>query len=135
MDIQNYSAMYQEITLLQPEDTLQLIMETNDEKAKRFWNVIGNFLLQEKQRIAYRVLHGGHGIPDADVERRYAESFYHLNIIKDKCDLVVFYDNTTLFHRFAVYQNGNLDILTDQVPLWFAATFHISTSVYFYLFL
>mgnify|MGYP004481873155 FL=1 len=50
MDIQKYSAMYQEITLLQPEDTLQLIMETNDEKAKRFWNVIGNFLLQEKQR-------------------------------------------------------------------------------------
>ena len=50
MDIQNYSAMYQEITLLQPEDTLQLIMETNDEKAKRFWNVIGNFLLQEKQK-------------------------------------------------------------------------------------
>ena len=78
-----------------------------------------------KQRIAYRVLHGGHGIPDADVERRYAESFLHLNMVKDKCDLVVFYDNTTLFHRFAVYQNGNLDILTDQVPLWFAATFHI----------
>ena len=50
MDIQKYSAMYQEIKLLQPEDTLQLIMETNDEKAKRFWNVIGNFLLQEKQR-------------------------------------------------------------------------------------
>ena len=50
MDIQKYSAMYQEIKLLQPEDTLRLIMGTNDEKAKRFWNVIGNFLLQEKQK-------------------------------------------------------------------------------------
>lgn len=50
MDIQKYSAIYQEIKLLQPEDALQLILETNDEKAKRFWNVIGNFLLQEKQK-------------------------------------------------------------------------------------
>lgn len=50
MDIQKYSAMYQDIKQLQPEDTLQLIMETNDEEAKRFWNVIGNFLLQEKQK-------------------------------------------------------------------------------------
>ena len=50
MDIQKYSAMYQEIKLLQPEDTLWLIMETDDEEVKRFWGVIGNFLLQEKQK-------------------------------------------------------------------------------------
>ena len=50
MDIQKYSAMYQDIKQLHPEDTLQLIMETNDEEAKRFWNVIGNFLLQGKQK-------------------------------------------------------------------------------------
>lgn len=40
-----------------------------------------------KQRIAYRVAHGGHGIPDADVERRY--------------------------------KNGDLHILSDQIPMWF----------------
>ena len=40
-----------------------------------------------KQRIAYRVAHGGHGIPDADVERRY--------------------------------KNGDLYILSDQIPMWF----------------
>ena len=123
MDIQKYSAIYQDIKQLQPEDTLRLIMETDDEAL--------NYSVETaKQRIAYRVLHGGHGIPGADVERRYAESFLHLNMVKDKCDLVVFYDNTRLFHRFAVYQNGTLDILTDQVPLWFAATFHISPSVF-----
>ena len=37
--------------------------------------------------IAYRVAHGGHGIPDADVERRY--------------------------------KNGDLYILSDQIPMWF----------------
>ncbi|MGN0154052.1 MAG: zeta toxin family protein, partial [Lachnospiraceae bacterium] len=47
-----------------------------------------------KDRIAYRVAHGGHGIPDADVERRYIESFEHLNLVKEMCDLVVLYDNT-----------------------------------------
>lgn len=50
MDIQKYSAMYQEIKLLQPEDTLRLIMETDDEEVKRFWGVIGNFLLQENRK-------------------------------------------------------------------------------------
>lgn len=50
MDIQKYFAIYQEIKLLQPEDTLWLIMETDDEEVKRFWGVIGNFLLQEKQK-------------------------------------------------------------------------------------
>ena len=54
MDIQKYSAMYQEIKLLQPEDTLRLIMETDNEEEKRFWGVIGNFLLQEKQKIVIK---------------------------------------------------------------------------------
>ena len=60
-----------------------------------------------KQRIAYRVEHGGHGIPEVDVERRYEESFARLNMLKDKCDLVVLYDNTESFIRFAIYKNGN----------------------------
>lgn len=72
-----------------------------------------------KQRIAYRVMHGGHGIPDADVERRYVESLERLNVIKDKCDLVVLYDNTTAFNRFAVYKNGKLYILAHETPEWF----------------
>ena len=72
-----------------------------------------------KQRIAYRVAHGGHGIPDADVERRYIESFEHLNMIKDKCDLVILYDNTEAFTRFAIYKNGDLYTLSSTVPMWF----------------
>ncbi len=72
-----------------------------------------------KQRICYRVAHGGHGIPDADVERRYKESFEHLNVVKDKCDIVVLYDNTDVFNRFAVYQNGNFFTISEKVPSWF----------------
>lgn len=72
-----------------------------------------------KQRIAYRVAHGGHGIPDADVERRYTESFKNLKEIKSKCDSVVLYDNTTVFNRFAVYKENELYMITDNVPNWF----------------
>lgn len=72
-----------------------------------------------KQRISYRVLHGGHGIPDADVERRYVESFNQLNLVKGMCDLVVLYDNTEAFNRFALYKNGDLYVLNDELPMWF----------------
>lgn len=34
-----------------------------------------------KERVAYRVAHGGHGIPDEDIERRYSESFNRLKQI------------------------------------------------------
>ena len=35
---------------LQPEDTLQLILESEDEKQKVFYQQIGNYLLRNKQR-------------------------------------------------------------------------------------
>ena len=38
---------------------------------------------------------------------------------KDKCDLIVLYDNTEVFKRFAIYKNGDLYILSDQIPTWF----------------
>lgn len=72
-----------------------------------------------KERIAYRVANGGHDIAESDVERRYVESFKQLNKIKEKCDLVVMYDNTEIFKRFAVYQNGFMTREADDVPRWF----------------
>ena len=72
-----------------------------------------------KTRIAYRVSQGGHGIPDADVERRYTESFNRLREIISLCDMVVLYDNTKNFNRFAIYQNGKLCNLSDTRPDWY----------------
>lgn len=43
-----------------------------------------------KQRIAYRVEHGGHGIPD-----------------------------TEAFNRFAIYKKGELYTITNEVPDWY----------------
>ncbi|MGN0245481.1 MAG: hypothetical protein ACI4DK_05910 [Lachnospiraceae bacterium] len=49
-DVKKYSDMYQDIKTLQPEDTLQLIMEAKDEEERTFFELLGNFLLQQKQK-------------------------------------------------------------------------------------
>lgn len=72
-----------------------------------------------KERIAYRVAHGGHGIPDADVERRYHESLIGLSEIIDYCDLTIMYDNTENFERFAIYEHGELCKLAYEQPQWY----------------
>ena len=72
-----------------------------------------------KERIAYRVSKGGHGIPDADVERRYAESFNRLKEFINLCDLAVLYDNTESFNRFAIYKEGKPFNVADDRPDWY----------------
>ena len=39
-----------EIKKLDPEDTLQLVLEAKDDEAKDFFELIGDFLLQQKQK-------------------------------------------------------------------------------------
>lgn len=63
--------------------------------------------------------HGGHGIPDEDVERRYVESGQHLKEILNLCDMAIMYDNTESFRRFAVFENGVLVDCSDILPDWF----------------
>lgn len=72
-----------------------------------------------KQRIAYRVEHGGHGMPDTDVERRYYESFSRLKSVLDLCDLLILYDNSQVFRRFAIYKKGILISVENDVPDWY----------------
>lgn len=72
-----------------------------------------------KQRIKARVMRGGHGIPDEDVEKRYVESLRNLSIALHQCDIVTIYDNTEHFQRFAVYEQGELVRITERVPRWY----------------
>ena len=50
-----------------------------------------------KKRVAYRVEHGGHGIPEQYIERRYIESLENLPRVLRLCDLASLYDNTEYF--------------------------------------
>lgn len=49
-DVRKYSDMFKDIRTLQPEDTLQLVMEAKDEEERDFFELVGNFLLQQKQK-------------------------------------------------------------------------------------
>lgn len=72
-----------------------------------------------KKRVKYRVEQGGHGIPEADIEKRYKETFEQLNSIIKECNLIAFYDNTEKFRRFAICKNGKLVRISHNVPNWF----------------
>ena len=49
-DVAKYSKMYKDIKNLQPEDTLQLVLESKTKDEKEFFELIGNYLLQKKQK-------------------------------------------------------------------------------------
>ena len=51
-DVKKYNKIYKDITSLQPEDTLQLVLEAETEEEKTFYELIGDFLLQMKQKQA-----------------------------------------------------------------------------------
>ena len=51
-DIKKFSKIYKDIATLQPEDTLQLVLEAETEEERDFYELVGDFLLQIKQRKA-----------------------------------------------------------------------------------
>ena len=49
-DVKKYEKLYQEIEKLKPEDTLQLVLEAKTEEQREFYEIVGDFLLQKKQK-------------------------------------------------------------------------------------
>lgn len=49
-DTKKYEQIYKDIKALNAEDTIQLINDTEDESERQFYMIVGNYLLQEKQR-------------------------------------------------------------------------------------
>lgn len=49
-DVKKYSDIFEEIKKLTPDDTLQLVLESKTEEEKSFYEMIGDFLLQTKQK-------------------------------------------------------------------------------------
>ena len=53
-DVDKYLDMYHDMKNLQPEDTLQLVMEAKNDEERDFFEMLGNFLLQKKQKKLLR---------------------------------------------------------------------------------
>lgn len=49
-DIKKYQNIYHQIEDLEPEDTLELVLNAKSEEEKSFFEMIGDFLLQQKQK-------------------------------------------------------------------------------------
>lgn len=49
-DVKKYESIYEEIKKLSPDDTLQLVLESKTEEEKNFYEMVGDFLLQSKQK-------------------------------------------------------------------------------------
>lgn len=71
-----------------------------------------------KERVRQRVLAGGHGIPEQDIEKRYQESLQNLKKVLPLCDLLVLYDNTDLLVNIADFENGICTRRVSKLPKW-----------------
>lgn len=49
-DVKKYGEIYKEIIKLNAQDTLQLVLESETEDEKEFYEMIGDYLLQKKQQ-------------------------------------------------------------------------------------
>ena len=49
-DVKKYEQIYEDIKKLQPEDTLQLVLEAKTEEQISFYEMIGDYLLQTEQK-------------------------------------------------------------------------------------
>ena len=49
-NVKKFEKIYQEIEQLEPEDTLQLTLEADTEEQREFYQMVGDFLLQKKQK-------------------------------------------------------------------------------------
>ena len=72
-----------------------------------------------KERVRNRVMQGGHGISDEDIERRYVETLENLKVVLPQCDLAAIYDNTEGFRRFAIFKNGKCMRQSSRIPEWY----------------
>ena len=71
-----------------------------------------------KKRVKSRVMKGGHGIPDEDIERRFKESIDNLKTAVNICDLVEIFDNTNVFQRVARFESGKCIFKAEHSPNW-----------------
>lgn len=48
-NVKKFKLIYEEINTLNPDDTLQLVLESETEEEQEFYEMIGNYLLQKEQ--------------------------------------------------------------------------------------
>jgi len=72
-------------------------------------------------RIRDRVLAGGHNVPEADVQRRYARSFRNLPIVTERADHTILFDNSNEEgYRLVAVLGSTENQWFEPTPAWVA---------------
>jgi predicted ABC-type ATPase len=98
-----------------------------EEAAGRGYTVVLCFLgladpQQSAERVAMRVLQGGHDVPDEKLPDRYARSLNNLAGAISRLPYVMIFDNSDLdaaYRHVAVFTDAQLSYLQEPVPDWF----------------
>ena len=75
-DVNKYIKLYKEIEKLQPEDTLQLVLEAETEEQREFFELVGDYLLGIRQREIIERRDNSHRIGDQVIHH----SFFSLQL-------------------------------------------------------
>lgn len=73
------------------------------------------------ERVAMRVLQGGHDVAPEKIQQRYARSLRNLALAVQRLPFVLVYDNSDLarpYRRVATYEDGRLTEVSDDPPSW-----------------
>jgi len=73
------------------------------------------------ERVAIRVIQGGHGVPKDDLRRRYANSYANLQTVLPLCDSVRVYDNSgdnifDVLSPFLIVKDGEVKLWDENCP-------------------
>lgn len=70
-------------------------------------------------RVHQRMAHGGHGIGDKFILKRFSQLNNNLRAILPLCDDAILFDNTSKFRQIAVLENKQLVDCDIDLPYWF----------------
>ncbi len=98
-----------------------------EEAARRRYTVVLCYIglagpRQSIERVAMRVLQGGHDVPDEKLRQRYARSLNNLQTAISRLPYVLVYDNSDLnvtYRQLAAFADGRLCYLQEPIPKWF----------------
>ena len=71
------------------------------------------------ERVHRRMAHGGHGIEDRYILRRYEKMNARLRRLLPFCDEAVLFDNTVRFRQIAILKGDSFADCDRDLPLWF----------------
>ncbi len=107
-------------TVFSHESRIELIREAEEAGYRVTLHVVLAPEALAVARVAERITHGGHHVPEDKVRSQFGRLWRHLRQAIDLADDAYAYDNTKAaepFRRVAVYMNGRL-IGTPQWPPW-----------------